>query len=116
VLLDTTTSTRIQLDTEWRMRGRVLGVAGAVSGASGAIGAPLLGWLSETIGPRLTLMTAGSTTLLACLVAGAVLARLRGIGWSIDEVRHTLRASLGLRVRVAHNGELGVVSPVTATN
>jgi MFS family permease len=99
VVIDTTVATRIQLDTAWSMRGRVLGVATAVSGASGAFGAPLLGWLSETIGPRLTLVAAGSTTLLACAVAGMVMARLRGVPWTIDELLRTLRTSLGLRER-----------------
>ena len=86
VLIDTTVATRIQLDTDWSMRGRVLGVATAVSGASGAVGAPLLGWLSEAIGPRLTLVGAGATTLIACVLAGAAFARLRGIPWSLQAV------------------------------
>ncbi len=99
VVIDTTVSTRIQLDTAWSMRGRVLGVATAVSGASGAIGAPLLGWLSETIGPRLTLAGAGATTLVACLVAGAAIARLRAIPWSLRELGRTLGAAVGARDR-----------------
>jgi MFS family permease len=90
VIIDTTVSTRIQLDTEWSMRGRVLGVAAAVSGASGAFGAPLLGWMSQTVGPRATLVMAGATTLVACLIAGALMARLRGVAWSLPEIRQAL--------------------------
>jgi MFS family permease len=97
VLIDTTVATRIQLDTDWSMRGRVLGVAAAVSGASGALGAPLLGWLAQSVGPRATLVAAGATTLIACAVAGATIARLRGVPWSIDEALRTMRTALGLR-------------------
>jgi MFS family permease len=96
VVIDTTVATRIQLDTDWSMRGRVLGIAAAVSSASGAVGAPLLGWLSQTIGPRTTFVAAGATTLVACAVAGALLARLRGTHWSIDEGWRTLRTAVGL--------------------
>jgi MFS family permease len=100
VVIDTTVATRVQLDTAWAMRGRVLGVATAVSGASGAVGAPLLGWLSETVGPRLALVSAGATTLLACLIAGAAIARLRGIPFSFHEIQRTVRTALGWRERV----------------
>jgi hypothetical protein len=100
VVIDTTVATRVQLDTAWAMRGRVLGVATAVSGASGAVGAPLLGWLSETVGPRVTLVSAGATTLLACVIAGAAIARLRGIAWSWHEAHRTVRTSLGWRERI----------------
>ncbi len=104
VMIDTTVATRIQLDTAWAMRGRVLGIAGAVSAASGALGAPLLGWLSQTVGPRSTYVMAGTTTLAACLVAGAVLARLRGHRWSIDGMLRNLpvrprEAEVAARVR-----------------
>lgn len=104
VMIDTTVATRIQLDTAWAMRGRVLGIAGAVSAASGALGAPLLGWLSQTVGPRSTYVMAGTTTLAACLVAGAVLARLRGHQWSIEAIVRNLairprQAQAAARVR-----------------
>ena len=55
VMIDTIVSTRIQLDTH----------------GAGALGAPLLGWLCEHLGPRATLLGAGAVTTLACLVIGA---------------------------------------------
>jgi MFS family permease len=96
VLIDTTVGTRIQLDTDWSLRGRVLGVAAAVSGASGALGAPVLGALSQAVGPRATLVAAGLVTLAASAIAGVVIARLRGTPLSIDEALHTMRTALGL--------------------
>jgi len=96
VLIDTTVGTRIQLDTDWSMRGRVLGVAAAVSGASGALGAPALGALSQAVGPRATLVAAGLVTLAASAVAGVVIARLRGTSLSVDEILRTMRTALGL--------------------
>jgi hypothetical protein len=61
------------------MRGRVIAVQGVVSAAAGAIGGPLLGWLCDSAGPRLTLELAGAVTVAATLVAAVVLARLSNV-------------------------------------
>ncbi len=78
VVIDTTVSTRAQLDTDYAMRGRVLAALGITGSVAAAVGAPLLGWLSEHAGPRQTLVLAGAVTAVATVVAGAVLDRLRG--------------------------------------
>ncbi|MEV4729688.1 MFS transporter [Saccharopolyspora sp. NPDC049426] len=75
VVLDTATSTRIQLDTDEDMRGRVLAAKGIVTAASGAIGGPLLGWLSEFAGPGPALEIAGAATVVATAVAWLLFAR-----------------------------------------
>ncbi|MDM4719924.1 MFS transporter [Micromonospora sp. WMMA1363] len=77
VVIDTTVGTRAQLDTDYAMRGRVLGALAVTGSVSAAVGAPLLGWLSEHVGPRQTLVLAGVVTVLATVVAGVVLDRLR---------------------------------------
>ncbi|TML31803.1 MAG: MFS transporter [Actinobacteria bacterium] len=77
VVIDTTVSARVQLDTREDMRGRVLSAMSIVSAVSGMAGAPLLGWLSETLGPRTTLVFAGTVGLLACAVAARALTARR---------------------------------------
>ncbi|EHR50765.1 sugar phosphate permease [Saccharomonospora marina XMU15] len=71
VLIDTAKSTRLQLDSDEGMRGRVLAVQGTVAAAAGAVGAPLLGWLAERFGPPQALLVAGLTTLVATAAAAA---------------------------------------------
>jgi len=111
VMIDTTVTTRVQLDSPGAMRGRVLGLAAAVSGASGALGAPLLGYLCELIGPRLTLGVAGSVTALACVAGGLALASRRGVKVRSSEVTLTLRAALGLPARAPVTVTPTTVSP-----
>ncbi|QFZ22126.1 MFS transporter [Saccharothrix syringae] len=73
VVIDTTMSTRVQLDTAEAMRGRLLAVNSSVGAAAGAVGAPLLGWLCERVGAPETLVLAGTVTLLVSLAAASVL-------------------------------------------
>ncbi|UWZ60012.1 MFS transporter [Dactylosporangium aurantiacum] len=77
VLIDTTVSARVQLDTDTGMRGRMLGVMSVTGSLAGALGAPLLGWLSEWVGPRQTLVLAGVLTTGACVAAGLALSGAR---------------------------------------
>ncbi|NUT32420.1 MAG: MFS transporter [Hamadaea sp.] len=95
VLIDTTVATRVQLDTHGEMRGRVLAAAAMASAAAGAIGAPLLGWLSEWAGPRQTLVFAGIVTALTCVAAGTAIARRRGVPVRARELRLALAVTLG---------------------
>ncbi|WP_433210139.1 MFS transporter [Dactylosporangium sp. CS-047395] len=71
VIVDTTVTTRAQLDTSEDMRGRVLAAVALVSALGGMVGAPVLGALCEAVGPRETLVLAGAIGVLAC-AAGAV--------------------------------------------
>ncbi|MFF5225253.1 MFS transporter [Dactylosporangium sp. NPDC000521] len=73
VLIDTTVSARVQLDTHTEMRGRMLAAMSVTGSLAGALGAPLLGWLSEWVGPRQTLVMAGALTAAACIAAGMAL-------------------------------------------
>jgi hypothetical protein len=65
------------------------------------VGAPLLGALSEQIGPRATLGLAGVLTALACVGAGAAMARHLGLKVRPYELGFTLREALGLPTRSA---------------
>jgi MFS family permease len=77
VVIDTTVSTRVQLDNPGHLRGRVIAAQGMVGAASGAVGGPTLGYLCDTLGPRTALMLAGATCALTTLAAAWALARLR---------------------------------------
>ncbi|MFC5814402.1 MFS transporter [Nonomuraea harbinensis] len=77
ILVDTTVSARAQLDSPDAMRGRVLAALGMAGAASGALGGPVLGWLSDSFGPRLALQVGGVSCVVATLLAAAALARFR---------------------------------------
>jgi MFS family permease len=71
VIVDTTVSARLQLDTRDDMRGRVLAATAVVGALAGIAGAPLLGFLCETVGARGALILGGAVGVLTC--SGAAL-------------------------------------------
>ena len=77
VVIDTVLGTRVQLDSDDDMRGRVVAAQGTVSAGAGALGGPLVGWLSETLGPTSALQVSGSVALVATVAATAALVRTR---------------------------------------
>jgi MFS family permease len=99
VMIDTTVSARLQLDTHGDFRGRILAMGGMAGAAAGAIGAPLLGWLAVVVGPRQTLVTGGVIAACATAAAGAVMARKIGIPVRAGELRTTLAVTLGRPAR-----------------
>lgn len=76
VIVDTTMTARMQLDTAEEMRGRVLAAKSIVSAAAGAVGGPLLGWLCEVIGVGHALEIGGIVTALMTVVVWALFARM----------------------------------------
>ncbi|MFI7447947.1 MFS transporter [Nonomuraea sp. NPDC049714] len=76
ILVDTAVSARAQLDSPDAMRGRVIAAVGMVGAASGALGGPALGWLSDAFGPRAALQAGGIACVAATLLAAFTLARL----------------------------------------
>ncbi|MEV0380819.1 MFS transporter [Nonomuraea sp. NPDC050643] len=78
VALDTTVSARAQLDSPETMRGRVIAALSIVSAGAGALGGPLLGWFSDTLGPHVALQAGGVACVAAALLAAMALARLSG--------------------------------------
>ncbi|GAA2412066.1 MFS transporter [Nonomuraea africana] len=79
VVIDTTIGARAQLGSPDELRGRVISVLGLVSAAAGALGGPLLGWLSDAMGPQLALQIGGVSTTAATLLAALALARVTGV-------------------------------------
>ncbi|HZT09529.1 MAG TPA: MFS transporter, partial [Actinomycetota bacterium] len=77
-----TGNTMLQLEAKPQARGRVMALYGVVFLGSTPIGAPLVGWLAELLGPRLMFLAAGS---LAVAVAVAVLVSRSGSRVTRDE-------------------------------
>ena len=69
----------MQLAVDPAMRGRVMALYMAVLMGGTPIGSPLIGWLAETFGARWSLIVGGAVSVTAALVAGALLARRRGV-------------------------------------
>ncbi|MDC7120435.1 MFS transporter [Cellulomonas fimi] len=74
IVYDTAVSTTVQLLAPGHLRGRVLAVQGLVSSLASIAGAPLVGLLTDVLGPRAALGIGGGLSLLAVLVAACVLA------------------------------------------
>src|SRR6185503_3817042 len=68
VVYKSLTSTWLQLTAAPEMRGRVLALLVVAMGGTTPIGAPIIGWLAEHAGARLTFVIAGASTALAALV------------------------------------------------
>jgi MFS family permease len=77
VIIDTTMGTRVQLDSAEDMRGRVLAAQSSVAAAAGTLGGPLVGWMSEAMGPAIALHVSGLVSALATVAAAAALVRTR---------------------------------------
>jgi MFS family permease len=76
VILAASINSALQLASEPQMRGRVMALYSVVFLGSTPIGAPLAGWLSETIDPRAALVMAGVAALIAGLLARYAFARV----------------------------------------
>lgn len=77
----TSSTAIVQLLAGPEYRGRVLAIQGMVFLGSTPIGGPLVGWVSDTAGPRAGIALGG----IACLVAAAYGARRLDVGWHPDD-------------------------------
>lgn len=68
----------MQLESDPGMRGRVMAVYMTVVMGGTPLGAPVIGWLGEALGPRWTLYLGGALVILGAALAVALLGRLRG--------------------------------------
>ena len=73
-----TINSTLQLAVEPVMRGRVMALYSVVFLGSTPIGAPLIGWLAETAGPRAGLAVGGVAALATGMVAALALRRADG--------------------------------------
>ncbi|MFF9913831.1 MFS transporter [Streptomyces sp. NPDC013457] len=78
-----TANSAVQLATDPAMRGRVMSLYMMVFAGGTPIGAPLLGWITDTYGPRVGFATGGLVSLVAAGAIGLVLARVGGLRMSL---------------------------------
>jgi len=78
VLYTTAANSATQLGTDPQMRGRVMGVYMLVFLGGAPIGSPLIGWVAEQFGPRMSLISGGVISAIAAIAVGIVLARVTG--------------------------------------
>lgn len=88
-----TANATVQLGAGEEVRGRVMALYSLVFLGGTPIGAPIIGWFAEEFGPRSSLIVGGSATVLATVVAAAVLLRAE----SEQAVRHPLEFAKSLR-------------------
>ena len=76
----TSTNSIVQTSTEPGMRGRVIAILLAIALGGTPVGAPIVGWIADTFGPRWALGSGAVAGLLAAMVAIVYLARRRDAG------------------------------------
>jgi MFS family permease len=92
VLYTTAANSATQLGVKPQMRGRVMGVYMLVFLGGAPLGSPLIGWIAEQFGPRMSLVSGGVVSALAAVVVGLILSRMTG-----TSVRDGLRPLTQLR-------------------
>jgi predicted MFS family arabinose efflux permease len=74
----TTAHSAAQLWSDPTLRGRVIALVLAVSAGSTPLGAPLIGMIADTLGPRWSLVAGASSGFVAAVVGAFALMRQRG--------------------------------------
>ncbi|MCS0635954.1 MFS transporter [Streptomyces sp. LP05-1] len=85
--VNVTANSSVQMATDPVMRGRVMSLYMMVFVGGTPLGAPLLGWVTDTFGARIGFATGGAVSLAAAAVIGLVLARVGGLKLRF-EMRH----------------------------
>ncbi|WP_421916592.1 MFS transporter [Mesorhizobium sp.] len=83
----TSTISLVQLSTEPAMRGRVMAILLAITLGGTPIGAPIVGWLADSFGPRWALGVAALAGLAAAIVVARYLVRYREMRLLFDAGR-----------------------------
>ena len=73
----TTANSTVQLSTEPAMRGRVMAIFLAVASGATPVGAPIVGWVADTFGPRWALGIGATSGFAATIVGIHYLAKYR---------------------------------------
>ncbi|WP_424215460.1 MFS transporter [Streptomyces sp. BI20] len=74
----------VQMATDPEMRGRVMALFMMVFMGGTPIGAPLVGWITDTYGVRVGMAAGGGIALIAALAVGLVLSRIGNLRLSVS--------------------------------
>ncbi|MED5616832.1 MFS transporter [Janthinobacterium sp. P210005] len=80
----TSVNSSVQLSTAPAMRGRVMAIVLAISAGGTPLGAPIVGWVADTFGPRWALGIAALSGLAAALVGVRYLVKHHQLRLSVD--------------------------------
>ncbi|MFF7330991.1 MFS transporter [Streptomyces sp. NPDC090306] len=84
--INVTANTSVQMSTDPAMRGRVMALFMMVFMGGTPVGAPIVGWVTDTYGPRVGFLAGGVVATAAAVTIGLVLGRLGGlrlsVGWN----------------------------------
>jgi MFS family permease len=86
ITFSTTANSTTQLAASAEMRGRVMGLYMLVFLGGAPLGSPMVGWVAEQFGPRMSVIFGGLISVAATAAAASMLARRRG-----TPIRHYLR-------------------------
>lgn len=81
---NTTANSSVQLATDPMMRGRVMSLFLMVFMGGTPIGAPLVGWVTDSYGARVGFLSGALVSIAAALVVGLVLARIGNLRVRVD--------------------------------
>ncbi|MFI1359261.1 MFS transporter [Streptomyces sp. NPDC020898] len=81
--VNVTANTAIQMATDPAMRGRVMALFMMVFMGGTPLGAPIVGWITDSYGPRVGLAFGGIVATAAALTVGLVLTRVGGLRFSV---------------------------------
>ncbi|MGN6525536.1 MAG: MFS transporter [Burkholderiaceae bacterium] len=90
-VFNTTANATMQLSTDPVMRGRVMALVMAIALGGTPIGAPLVGWVADTFGPRWSLGVGAASGLLAAAVGVRYLVRHRRLSVRLESGRLRFR-------------------------
>ncbi|MET9427357.1 MULTISPECIES: MFS transporter [unclassified Streptomyces] len=82
--VNVTANSSVQMATDPVMRGRVMSLYMMVFVGGTPVGAPLVGWITDTYGARVGFATGGAVSLAAAAVIGLVLVRAVGLRLQLD--------------------------------
>jgi len=86
-IFTTTTNGFVQLSSEPDMRGRVMAILLAIALGGTPLGAPIVGWVADTLGPRWALGVGAASGFAAAIVGFRYLTKHRGLRVRIEHWR-----------------------------